>query len=50
MDDTADQFDRSDDDALWHEVSDEALELLARAPQQAAYTVIMCTGGLECPF
>jgi hypothetical protein len=50
MDDTAEQSDRSDDDAVLHEVPDEALERLARPPREAAYTVIMCTGGLECPF
>jgi hypothetical protein len=47
-----DQRDRNETDAITDEVSDETLEAAACAARQhgAAYTVLMCTGGLECPF
>jgi hypothetical protein len=47
-----DQRDRNEEDAMTIEVSDETLEAAACTPRQqgAAYTIVMCTGGLECPF
>ena len=52
MTDAAVAFDQNETDAISSEISDEALEAAARTPRQngAAYTVVMCTGGIECPY
>jgi hypothetical protein len=52
MNHAANECDQNEEVTLVEEVSDETLEISARIGRgcAAAYTVAMCTGGIECPF
>ena len=51
MNETVADLDEIDDASLAGDVADEALEAAGTAHGKGgAYTVAMCTGGVECPF
>lgn len=49
MNDTINRHERTEDDFLSYEVSDEALETAAATAKAGAYTLGFCTGLSDCP-